>query len=497
MILQKKTKQVRMLRHNSIWHNNQLSEIVIYMKVTQEKLPDSQIGLEIEIPAETGKKAYETEVKTLARTANIPGFRKGKVPRPILLQRLGSRYIKAITLEKLVQTSVEKALKQESIDSIGQPTLSSALDELVDKFKPGEPLTFSAAVDVAPTIELGDYQTLSIRAEETVYDPQQLEDWFKERQKELATLVPIEDRGAEMGDVAIVDYKGVSTSEGEEEGEAIEGVEGTDLEVELEVGKFIEGMVEGIVGMKPEETKELPLKFPDDYPREDLAGEPVTFTITLKELKAKELPELDDDFAEEVSEYETLAELRESLEKQFKESAEEETKQSIYSAITSELSAICTADLPDTLVQDEVTKVLTQTAMQLEQMGMDLGQLFTQENLPKLRDNSRPEAVEKLTKSLIIQEIAKVESITLEETEIEERSNEIKEQLEGKEIDFDKLRTIVEEELISEKTLKLLQEKATVELVPKGTLEEEKKAESEAEEEAAEQTVDVEVQEQE
>ena len=448
------------------------------MKVTQEKLPDSQIGLEIEIPAETGKKAYETEVKTLARTANIPGFRKGKVPRPILLQRLGSRYIKAITLEKLVQTSVEKALKQESIDSIGQPTLSSALDELVDKFKPGEPLTFSAAVDVAPTIELGDYQTLSIRAE-------------------LATLVPIEDRGAEMGDVAIVDYKGVSTSEGEEEGEAIEGVEGTDLEVELEVGKFIEGMVEGIVGMKPEETKELPLKFPDDYPREDLAGEPVTFTITLKELKAKELPELDDDFAEEVSEYETLAELRESLEKQFKESAEEETKQSIYSAITSELSAICTADLPDTLVQDEVTKVLTQTAMQLEQMGMDLGQLFTQENLPKLRENSRPEAVEKLTKSLIIQEIAKVESITLEETEIEERSNEIKEQLEGKEIDVDKLRTIVEEELISEKTLKLLQEKATVELVPKGTLEEEKKAESEAEEEAAEQTVDVEVQEQE
>ncbi|CCQ69024.1 Cell division trigger factor [Crocosphaera watsonii WH 0402] len=321
-------------------------------------------------------------------------------------------------------------------------------------------MTFSAAVDVAPTIELGDYQTLSIRAEETVYDPQQLEDWFKERQKELATLVPIEDRGAEMGDVAIVDYKGVSTSEGEEEGEAIEGVEGTDLEVELEVGKFIEGMVEGIVGMKPEETKELPLKFPDDYPREDLAGEPVTFTITLKELKAKELPELDDDFAEEVSEYETLAELRESLEKQFKESAEEETKQSIYSAITSELSAICTADLPDTLVQDEVTKVLTQTAMQLEQMGMDLGQLFTQENLPKLRENSRPEAVEKLTKSLIIQEIAKVESITLEETEIEERSNEIKEQLEGKEIDVDKLRTIVEEELISEKTLKVVTRKS-------------------------------------
>ncbi len=464
------------------------------MKVTQEKLPDSQIGLEIEIPAETGKKAYETKVKTLARTANIPGFRKGKVPRPILLQRLGTRYIKAATLEELVQNSLEKALEQESIESIGNYSLRTSLEELVDKFNPGEALTFSAAVDVPPTVELGDYQTLSIKAEETVYDPQQLEDWFKERQEKLATLVPIEDRGAEMGDVAIVDYKGVSTPEGEEEGEPIEGVEGTDLRVDLEQGKFIEGMVEGIVGMKPEETKELPLIFPDDYPREDLAGKPVTFTITVKELKAKELPELDDDFADEVSEYETIAELREFLEKQFKESAENETKQSIHDVIISQLTELCTVDLPDTLVQDEVTKVLTQTAMQMEQMGADLAQLFTQDNLPKLRENARPEAIKRLKQTLTLQEIAKVESITLEETEIEERSNEIKEQLQGKEVDPDKLRSVVTEELITEKTFDWLQEKATVELVPKGTLEEENKAESEAEE-AAEETIEVEVQE--
>ena len=464
------------------------------MKVTQEKLPDSQIGLEIEIPAETGKKAYETKVNTLARTANIPGFRKGKVPRPILLQRLGTRYIKAVTLEELVQKTLEKALEQESIESIGNYTLRSSLDELVEKFKPGESFTFLAAVDVPPTVELGDYQTLSIKAEETVYDPQQLEDWFKERQEKMATLVPVEDRGAEMGDVAIVDYKGVATPEGEEEAQPIEGVEGTDFRVDLEAGKFIEGMVEGIVGMKPEETKELPLTFPDDYPREDLAGKPVTFTITLKELKAKELPELDDDFAEEVSEYETIAELRESLEKQFKESVENETKQSIHTAITSELTNICTVDLPDTLVQDEVTRVLTQTAMQMEQMGIDLGQLFTQENLPKLRENARPEAIERLKQTLILQEIAKVESITLEETEIEARSNEIKEQLQGQEVDPDKLRAVVEEQLITEKTLNWLQEKATVELVPKGTLEEENNAESETEE-AAEETIDVEIQE--
>ncbi|MDJ0508318.1 MAG: trigger factor [Crocosphaera sp.] len=462
------------------------------MKVTQEKLPDSQIGLEIEIPAEAGKKAYETKVKNLARTANIPGFRKGKVPRTILLQRLGPRYIKAVTLEDLVQKSLERAIEQESIESIGNYSLRSSLDELVDKFNPGEPFTFLAAVDVPPTVELGDYQTLSIKAEETVYDPQQLEDWFKERQEKLATLVPVEDRGAEMGDVAIVDYKGVSNPEGEGEGEPIEGVEGTDFRVDLEVGKFIEGMVEGIVGMKPEETKALPLTFPDDYPREDLAGKPVTFTITLKELKAKELPEVDDDFAEEVSEYETIAELRESLEKQFKESSENETKQSVHNVITSELTKVCTVDIPDTLVQEEINRVLTQTAMQMEQMGVDLGQLFTQDNLPRLRENARPEAIERLKQTLILQEIFKVESLNLEEAEIEERSNEIKEQLEGQEVDPDKLRSVVEEQLTTEKTLNWLQEKATVELVPKGSLEEEKK-EEESEPDAAEATVDVEV----
>ena len=462
------------------------------MKVTQEKLPDSQIGLEIEIPAEAGKKAYETKVKNLARTANIPGFRKGKVPRPILLQRLGTRYIKAVTLEELVQKSLETAIKQESIESIGNYSLRSSLDELVEKFNPGEPFTFLAAVDVPPSVELGDYQTLSVKAEETVYDSQQLEDWFKERQEKLATLVPVEDRGADMGDVAIVDYKGVSTPEGEGEGEPIEGVEGTDFRVDLEVGKFIEGMVEGMVGMKPEETKELPLTFPDDYPREDLAGKPVTFTITLKELKAKELPELDDDFADEVSEYETIAELRESLEKQFKESAENETKQGIHNAITSELTKVCTVDLPDTLVQEEINRVLTQTAMQMEQMGIDLGQLFTQENLPRLRENARPEAVERLKQTLILQEIFKVESLALEEAEIEERSNEIKEQLEGQDVDPDKLRAVVEEQLTTEKTLIWLKEKATVELVPKGSLEEEKKEEG-SESDAADSTVDVEV----
>lgn len=442
------------------------------MKVTQEKLPDSQIGLEIEIPAETLKKAYEKKVNTLARTANIPGFRKGKVPRKILLQRLGTNYVKAATLEELIQESVKTAVKQEALEFLGNYQLRSNFDELIGKFNPEEPLTFSAAVDIPPTVELGDYKTLKVKAEETVYDPQQVENWLTERQEQQAALVPVEDRSAQMGDVAIVDYSACfAPEEGEEtESEPIPGVQGTDFRVDLAEGRFIEGMVEGMVGMKPEETKEITVIFPEDYPREDLAGKPAIFTINLKELKAKELPELDDDLAEEISEFETMAELRDSLEKQFQEESEKATKKSTQDAIITQLMEICAVDLPDTLVQNEITQVLTQTARQMEQMGMDIRQLFTQENIPKLRENARSEAVGRLKQSLILKEVAKAEGIEVEEAVFAAKVQEITEQLSGQDIDVNKLHQMVSEELLIEATLDWLQEQATVELVPEGTL---------------------------
>jgi trigger factor len=295
------------------------------MKVIQEKLPASQIGLEIEIPAETTKNTHEKVVNNLAKSANIPGFRPGKVPRQILLQRLGTKAVKAAVIEELIENCLESALKQEGIEFLGTPQLLSQFEDLIAAYEPGKVLTFSASVDVAPTIILGDYENLSVTAEETVYDPESVENWFKERQEQLATLVPVEDRGAQLGDVAIVDYRGKSA----ETGEDIPDIDGEELRVDMEAGRFIEGMVEGIVGMKPEEVKEMTLTFQEDYPKEDVAGKAVIFTITMKELKAKELPELDDDFAQEVSDQETIAELRASLEKRFQEQAEKETKDGI------------------------------------------------------------------------------------------------------------------------------------------------------------------------
>lgn len=437
------------------------------MKVTQEKLPHSQLGLEIEIPAETTKKVYEKVVQNLARSANIPGFRKGKVPRQILLQQMGPKRIKEAALEDLVQDSLKQAISQEAIEALGNYQLLSTYEELTAQFNPGETLTFKASVDVPPEVNLGDYSGLSVQAEETLADPEAVDKFLEERRVEQATLIPVESRPAQMGDVAVVDYTGKFA---DEEATAISGAQATDFQIELESGQFLEDIVQGIVGMTTGETKEVSVQFPEDYPREDLAGKLAMFTITVKELKEKELPPLDDDFAQEVSEQETLAELREFLTLQFQEKAEKETIASKEDALLAALADKIEIDLPETMIDREVETILTQTAMQMESYGMDVRKLFNAETIPKLKENARPDAIQRLQQSLALQEIAKRESITVEKEELDAKIKEVLEQLAGQEVDQGRVREVVESDLLKEKALKWLEEHGTVELVPKGSL---------------------------
>ncbi len=442
------------------------------MKVTQEKLPASQIGLSIEIPPEKSKQAYEQVIQNFARAANIPGFRKGKVPRQILLQRLGIGRLKAQAVEEVIQDGIQQALKQETIAAIGTPQLTSSFEDLVNQYDPGKPLTFSAAVDVQPEVNLAEYSGMIVQAEEVKYNPSQVEAVLEENRTERATLIPIEGRSAELGDVAVVDFKGHLMTEGSEsvEPEEIPGATATDFQVELQAGRFIEGFVAGIVGMNPGETKEVPVKFPEEYSQKDVAGSSALFTITLKELKEKELPELNDDFAQEISEFETLEELRSSLESRFKSEAEQKTKANVRQVLSDELLKHLEIDLPETLISQEVDALLTQTAVTLTRQGVDVKKLFTPENIPQFRERSRPEAIENLKRTLALLEVAKRESLQVEAVELEARVKEVRAQYEGKEIDLERLQQVVEEELLTEKIMNWLEEHATVELVPFGSL---------------------------
>lgn len=455
------------------------------MKVTQEKLPASQIGLEIEITPEITKQTYEQVIKNLASTANIPGFRKGKVPRQILVQRLGTTRIKAAALEELIQDGIEKALKQEEIKAIGQPQLRSSFDDLINNYQPGQALIFSAAVDVEPEVQIDQYTGLQAQAEEVKYDPARVDEVLDQERQKLGTLIPVEGRAAKIGDVAVLDFKGVLTkAEGEDESAEptpIPGGEATDFQVELYEDRFIPGFVSGIVDMNPGETKEISAQFPDPYANEELAGKPALFTVTLKEIKEKELPELDDDFAQEVSDFETLAELRTSLEERYQKEAEQKTKTNQQEALLAELLKQVKVDLPATLIEQEVDAMLTQTAVRLSQQGLDVRKLFTQDIIPQLRARSRDEAIERLQRSLALREVSKRESIQVTEQEIQARVAELIQQYPEEDVDEDRLRSVVENDLTTEKIVDWLLENSSVELVPEGSLstpDEETEAES-------------------
>lgn len=440
------------------------------MKVSQETLPDSQVGLEIEIPGDVSQQTYEKVLRKLMKSANIPGFRRGKVPRQIFLQRVGSVQVKAAALEELVQNAVDNAIEQEKIEAIGNYQLASTFDDLIQQFQPGQPLTVKASVDVPPRVTLETYTGLTVQAEEVKYDPTKVDELLEQYRENRATLVPVDDRPAEMGDVAIVDFAGKVQAESGEM-EAFEGGEASDFQVELKAGSFIEGFVEGIAGMSLEDTKDVEVTFPDQYPQESLAGKPAVFTITLKDLKEKELPDLDDEFAEDVSEFDTLAELRESLEKRHQDEAQEKTDSNQREALLAALVANLQAEVPETLVRREANYLVSQAAMQLSRQGIDVNKLLTPAIVENMRDRSRPEAIDRLERTLALGEVAKQESITLEEADIKARMDEMMAEVQNpQDVDQERLREVVNEELLQDKILTWLLEHNTVELVPEGSL---------------------------
>jgi trigger factor len=446
------------------------------MKVTQEKLEQSRIGLQIEVTGDQTTKYYEQAIKKLSANANIPGFRKGKIPRQVILQRLGQTQIKATALEALLEPALNDAIKQESVPAIGNYQISSDFDNLLASFIPGQTLVFNASVDVPPTVNLSTYTGLAIKAEEIVYNPEFVDTFIEERRREKATTVPVVGRAAQLEDIAVVDYNGKLA-----DGSEIDGARAEDFDIELSEGKFIADLVNGIVGMSVGETRNVNVVFPADYPREELASQPAIFHVVLKDLKAQELPVLDDDFAKEASDFDTLTEYRESIVTKFQEQAKKSTDQNVQNAIEQSLIDITEVDLPETFLEREVMNIINQMANQFSQYGMDVNKLFTRETIPKMKENCRPDAMNNLKQQLAIAEIAEKEAISVTDEDIAAKMSEILPQLAGQDIDENRLRSFITEDLQKEKTLAWLQERAKVELVPEGSLKPIEEPEDEAE----------------
>ena len=421
--------------------------------------PGSRVALELDVPADRSSAAYEKAVESLSRTIRLPGFRKGKVPRPVLLQQIGPLRVKATALEELVDSSYREALEQETVAAIGRPELSEGFEVVLERFEPGQSLTFTLELDVEPSPSLKATKGLKAEAESVSFDPARVDELLEQSRRQLATLVPVEGRAAQSGDVAVLSFSGVYA----DTDEAISGGSSDGMEVELEDGRMIPGFVEGVIGMQAGDSKTIDCQFPESYPQEDAAGRKARFEITVKELKARELPALDDAFAQQASDKQTLAELRSDLETRLKEDADRRGKANRHNALVEALVEQLEVELPETLVQQEIRNLIEQTAGQIAEQGMDVKKLFTPDLVRSLMDTSRPEAEQRLKRSLALKALADAESISVEEEALDAKVKEISRGLSQQgNIDPQRLRQAVADDLLQEKLLEWLETNSTI-----------------------------------
>ena len=312
------------------------------LKVSTESRPSSRLAVTVTVSGERCTASYEEAIKSLSRSINLPGFRKGKVPRSVLVQQLGGVRIKATALEKLIDNAWRDAIKQESLEPISQPDLSSGFDGLLESFNPGDELTFTLEADVAPTPKLKSTKGLKAEYESVAYDPSRVDSMIDDSRKQLATVVPVEGRAAQKGDIAVLGFNGTYSDDGSE----IEGGSADSMDVDLDNGRMIPGFIEGVIGMNVGDNKSVDCQFPEDYPKDDARGRKATFAIELKDLKTRELPELDDAFAKQASEKDTMADLRKDLEQRLKDDAERRQTSNRHDGLVKALVDQLEVDLP-------------------------------------------------------------------------------------------------------------------------------------------------------
>jgi trigger factor len=417
------------------------------------------MALEVAIPGSRSQASYEAAIEKLSRSIKLPGFRKGKVPRPVLLQQIGPLRIRATALEDLVDSAFRDAIAIEKVAAISQPELSEGFEVVLGRFEPGSDLTITLELDVEPTPSLKKTKGLKAEAEAIRYDPNRVDELIEQSRRQLATLVPVEGRAAAAGDVAVLSFSGVyADSE-----EPISGGSSDALDVELEEGRMIPGFVEGVIGMAVGEARTVDCQFPESYPQEDAAGRQARFEITLKDLKTRELPALDDAFAQQASDKQTLAELREDLETRLKDDAERRAKAARHDALLSALAEELEVELPETLIQQEIRNLIEQTAGQIAQQGMDVKKLFTPDLVRSLMETSRPEAETRLRRSLALKALAAAEAIEVEAEALEAKVKEISRGLSQQgNIDPERVRAVVADDLLQETLLDWLEANSTI-----------------------------------
>ncbi len=376
---------------------------------TLKQLDPTQVELEIPISSEEFGKAQDAAFRKLVRSAKIPGFRPGKVPRKIFENTYGTSAIVDEALERLVPEKYAEAVKEHGLEPLARPEMDLLPEE------DGQPLRFKAVVTVRPPIEPAPYDGIEIEeASETATD-EDLDRALETMRKDAAVLVPV-DRPVQLGDIATIDYLGKI------DGVPFDNGAATGQQVEVSEERFIPGFAAGIVGMTAGETKDIEAKFPASYPASpDLAGKDAVFTITVHEIKEAELPALDDEFAKRVSQHQTLDELKVELRSRLDGVASQKARRQISSQLIDKLVAANDFPLPKVLVDGEIDGLIEESKQYVGRSGIPWEAYL--QNIEKtdetIREDFREEAERRVKTTLLVEEIAKREKIEATPEDIE------------------------------------------------------------------------------
>lgn len=380
------------------------------MSAKWEKLEGNQGVLTVEVDAETFSKALDEAFKKVSKQVNIPGFRKGKIPRGMFEQRFGAESLYQDALDIILPEAYPQAVEEAGIEPIDRPEID------VEQIEKGKNLIFTAKVIVKPEVKLGEYKGLEVEKIDAEVSEEDVDAELKSLQERHAELVVKEDGAVEDGDTVVIDFEGFV------DGEAFEGGTAENYTLEIGSGSFIPGFEEQLVGLEANGEKDVEVTFPEEYHAENLAGKPATFKVKLHEIKAKELPALDDEFAKDVDEeVETLEALKEKTKNRLEETRKAEAENAIRDALVDKASDNAEVDIPQILIENEVNRMMQEFEQRLQAQGMNLELYFqfSGQDEDALKEQMKEDASKRVKYNLTLEAIAKAENIEVTDEEVD------------------------------------------------------------------------------
>ena len=407
------------------------------MSLQVEKLEKNMAKLTIEVSAEELDKAMEKAYQKQKSRISLPGFRKGKAPRKMIESMYGKGVFMEDAVNSLVPQEYSKAIADCDLEIVSQPEIN------VTQMEPGKALIFTADVATKPEVTLGDYKGVEVPKTEIAVTDEEVDAEVKKEQDKNSRTVVVEDRAAANGDITTIDFEGFV------DGVAFDGGKGSDYALTLGSGTFIPGFEDQLVGANTGDHVEVKVTFPEEYQAKELAGKEAVFQCDVKKIETKEVPELDDEFAKDVSEFDTLAEYKEDVKKNLTEKKEKEARTAKENAAVDKAIENAQMDIPDLMIQTQCRQMMDDFARRMQQQGLSMEQYFqfTGQSMDKMMEDMKPQALKRIQTRLVLEKIAETENTQPSEEEITE---EIQKMADAYKMEADKIREAIGEDGIEQ-----------------------------------------------